>query len=127
MFPFDLLPLKFKFEIDELMMLFVALIIDGISLILLCFALDDFWILDFTAWFIIGAWSFMKAGHMPSRKGKNVGSKVMGRYIGVGLFEAIPYLGAFPTWTLYVYSIAKNGSDEKDAIKQEQATGVISQ
>lgn len=120
MFPFDLLPLKTSFQLDELMMLFVAIVLDLGSILLLLFALDDFGILDACGWIIIGVWVFNKTGSMPSRKGKNMGSKITGRFIGVGIFEIIPYLGALPTWTLFVYSVAKDGADEVDAIKRER-------
>ncbi|MDD4409124.1 MAG: hypothetical protein PHW52_00545 [Candidatus Pacebacteria bacterium] len=120
MFPFDLLPLKLNFQLDELMMLMVALMLDVASLILLFLALDDFGLLDTCGIVIIGAWTFVKSGSMPSRKGgKNPGSKLMGRFMGVGAVELIPYVGVLPTWTLYVYSVAKDGSDEVDAIKRE--------
>jgi hypothetical protein len=118
MFPFDLMgSSKVKFSLDELFMLFVALLLDLISLVLICLCLDDFGIMDTCGWIIIGIWSFVKNGSMPSRKGKSQGSNIISRFMGTGIIELIPYIGAFPTWTLYVYSAAKGRCDEENAIR----------
>ncbi len=123
MYPFSLIfPLRFQFSLDEMMVLLLALLLDLISLILICVALDDFGLLDMAGWAVIGAWTFMKMGNMPSRpsrKNNNIGGKMLKRYTGVGLIELIPYIGVLPMWTLYVYITVKEKNEEVDASKRE--------
>jgi len=105
-----------------------AILLDLIGIILIIFALDDFFILDIIGATTIGIWIFSKTGVAPSapestgQKAENIAKKSQkavekveklaakagksGRWLKpilCSLGEVIPYLGAIPFWTYLVY------------------------
>jgi hypothetical protein len=99
---------------EALVMLFFAVLLDIIGLILLCFALDDFWITDAIGIIGLGGWMLIRTGHVTTTKKaqkqvKKVGKKVLKRLGLATLVEIIPYVGDIaPCWTLAVYFELKN-------------------
>jgi len=109
------------FSPEAFVILPLAIILDLIGIILVCFALDDFWITDIIGFAIIGSWSFLRS------RAKNAESRVQisdirkrqerikkikqtkktGRMAKWGkrlkFLEFIPYVGAIPFWTISVY------------------------
>jgi len=104
-------------------MMVLALTIDVISVVLICFGLDDFGILDIIGLLIFGTWVFVRSGGQKDIRNqkpvstkektaaiKKQGSTILKRLGRVGLragiiaiFEFIPYLGAILFgWTLLV-------------------------
>ncbi|KKP32716.1 MAG: hypothetical protein A2312_04005 [Candidatus Staskawiczbacteria bacterium RIFOXYB2_FULL_32_9] len=106
---------------EGVLMLMVAVILDGIGLIILCFALDDFWILDMTGLLTIGAWIFFRTGHVSATAtAKKTGKKLLSR-LGLGLIvELIPWFGGLcPSWVIIVWR-EMNGKNVKDTKIQSQ-------
>jgi len=116
---------------EGVIMMSVALILDGIGIILILFLLDDFFITDVIGTMIIGGWLFFRSGTAPSMpERKEAAGKVekgaastaakaadaekavqkvgrSGRWLKpllCGAGELITYLGALPFWTYAVYS-----------------------
>lgn len=117
------------FSPEAIVMLPFAILIDLVGIILVCFALDDFFITDIIALFFIGGWSFFRSQvkgkpqevEMPSfgeqkravRQIKKAGKKTtkaakwakrlkwLRPLCIVG--EIIPYVGWLPLWTVFVY------------------------
>ena len=103
---------------EALVMLPLAIILDLIGIVLVIFALDDFFITDIIGFAIIGAWSFFRSqikGKEPEIKIsdiKNIKEKKAGKAAKWGRrakwLEFIPYVGALPFWTVSVYSELKS-------------------
>jgi hypothetical protein len=106
-------------------MFLIALCLDIISLIIICFGLDDFGILDIIGFTIFGIWIFVRSGgertvtpesrqdltikgrkQAIQKKGAGMMKRLgrVGLRAGViGIVEFIPYVGAiFFGWTLLV-------------------------
>jgi len=91
---------------ETLLMLPLAGGIDLASVILVCFGLDDFGLLDIVGTSIIGTWLFFKKGKVLERKGTFLRKIFTGKFTKflVPIFgELIPYLGVLPFWSLSVY------------------------
>jgi len=104
-------------------MMVIALVIDIISVALICFGLDDFGILDIIGLLIFGTWVFIRSGEQRDIRSqkpvstkeksaaiKKQGGTILKRLGRVGLragiiaiLEFIPYLGTILFgWTLLV-------------------------
>ena len=104
---------------EALLMIGLALIFDGIGLILFILSLFGIgipfsWILDLIGLITIGFWMFFRTGHITTTKGaqkliKKSGKKLLKRLGLATLIEIIPFVGdiAF-CWTLAVYFEIKN-------------------
>lgn len=99
----------------------LAILLDLVGIILVCFGLDDFFITDIIGFATIGAWSFFRA----QIKGKEPGiqisdikerrgaakeakqTKKAGKAAKwakrLKFLEFIPYVGVLPFWTVSVY------------------------
>lgn len=111
---------------EALVMFPLAIFLDLIGIILLIFALDDFFVTDIIGFAIIGAWSFFRSqikGKEPEIQMSNIKerreitkearqTKKAGKTAKWGKrakwLEFIPYVGAFPFWTVSVYSELKS-------------------
>lgn len=124
---------------ETLIILPIAVIIDIISIILLIFGLDDFWITDAIALFFIGSWGAIrpqpaseeaeiripligpedrkKALGQIKEEAKKISEEVQKAQKAAKTakwakrlkwLELIPYIGAFPFWTISVYLTIKN-------------------
>lgn len=96
---------------EAFIMLFIAGLLDLIGLLLLCLALDDFWITDIVGLAIIGSWMFLRIGYVITARKvrKRVGKSIFKRLGLAFLIEIIPWLGGLvPAWTLAVYFELKN-------------------
>jgi hypothetical protein len=94
------------FSPEAVIMLPLAIFFDLIGITLLFFALDDFFITDIIAMFIFGTWFFFRSGTKPdlrSLKKGRVAPTPSKKLFGVAWKELIPYLGAFPWWTIAVW------------------------
>jgi len=91
---------------EGILMLLLAVGIDGTGLIITFFLLDDLGILDAIGMVVIGGWMY-------SRSGSNAGSatkKGLKRFILSFAVELTPYLGGVsPSWTWLVYKTLKDG------------------
>ena len=110
------------FSPEALIMLPLAIVLDLVGIILVCFAFDDFFITDIIGFATIGAWGFFRS----QIKGKpsetpSIGelkqsretikevkqTKKAGKAAKWGkrlkFLEFIPYVGALPFWTVSVY------------------------
>ena len=97
---------------EGFVMMSVAIVIDLIGIIIVCFGLDDFGITDIIGIIFIGSWMFFRSGTMPERKTpakksgggeKTAARNTLRRFGLTGLAELVPYLGALPWWTITVY------------------------
>ena len=86
-----------------------AVLIDIAGLIVLCFGIDDFGILDITGLIFVGGLMYIHAGTVTGTKGaqelvKKTSTKFL-KKIGLSfLGEVIPYFGSVaPCWTIAVY------------------------
>ena len=85
-----------------------ATLIDLAGLIVLCFGLDDFGILDIIGLVFVGGLMFIQSKEITGSKGsqkvmKKVGGKIAKRLGFSFLGEVIPYFGGIaPCWTLAV-------------------------
>jgi len=96
---------------EALIMLPVAVVLDLIGIILVCFALDDFWITDIIGIASIGLWTYfrsqtMKVTHKAAARITKVAKwakrlKWLRPLLIIG--EFIPYVGAAPLWIIVVY------------------------
>ena len=121
---------------EGLLLIPFAAIIDIVGIVLVCFALDDFWITDIIAWVFLGGWSMLRSQIIPApgaepidissmRKG-NIKQRLQeARRISeqtkkaqktakaakwakrIKWFEFIPYVGCLPLWTVSVYMTIK--------------------
>lgn len=95
-----------KFTPETFLMLPLAIGIDLVSIILVCFGLDDFGILDIFGTAFIGGWLFFRKGKIPERKGsflRRIFTGKMSKFLVPIFGEIIPYLGVLPFWSLSVY------------------------
>jgi len=99
----------------------LAIILDLVGIVLVIFALDDFFITDVIGFATIGAWSFFRSqikGKEPEVEISSIGekrgtikevkqTKKAGKAAKWGkrlkFLELIPYVGALPFWTVSVY------------------------
>ncbi len=96
-FTFNIRMLNLKFSPETVIMLTFAVIIDLIGIILICFALDDFGVLDIVSGVIIGGWMLFRRGRVVNIKTQK---KQIVRFLaGMGI-EITPYLGALPAVTV---------------------------
>ncbi|MFA5087020.1 MAG: hypothetical protein WC470_01810 [Candidatus Paceibacterota bacterium] len=102
--------LKLSPEVMILLPFFAALDLIGLGLI--CFGLDDFGITDTLGITIGGGYVLFSGGKMPDSK------KAGFKFIGTISVELIPYIGAFPTWTLWFL----NNLKEKNQMEEQQKT-----
>jgi hypothetical protein len=101
-----------KLTPETIILLPIALCLDLAGIILACFALDDLFILDLAGMVSIGTWLLLKKGDSSVMKqGKRGRQSKMKKlftnkkyrfFITTG-GELIPYLGAFPFWTVSTY------------------------
>lgn len=103
----------------EIIMLFLALALDLVNLLLLCVALDDFFIGDIVGIIFIGGWTFARSREvqLTSRAAGTVQkaatqmtkwAKTMKWLRPLSFFlELIPYVGVLPCWTLLVWNELK--------------------
>ncbi|MDD5696499.1 MAG: hypothetical protein PHO90_00805 [Candidatus Pacebacteria bacterium] len=89
--------LNLKFSPETLIMLTFAAVIDLIGIIIICFGLDDFGILDVVSGSVIGGWMLFRKGQVVNVKAQK---KQIFRFLaGMGI-EITPYLGALPAVTV---------------------------
>jgi len=118
---------------EALIMLPLAITLDTVGIILVCFALDDFFITDIIGWATLGVWSAFRS------QTKGSGSTIERPDIGerkeqaqelkqkqtpkeikatkttkaakwakwIRFLEFVPYLGALPFWTISTFLILK--------------------
>jgi hypothetical protein len=96
---------------EAVIMLPLAILLDLIGIVLICFALDDFFITDIIGIVFIGGWIYFRSGAIKTTKGaKEKAGKIIKkmkklkrlRFLCIGA-ELIPYIGALPSWTILVY------------------------
>lgn len=95
---------------EAIIVLPLAITIDAIGIILVCFLLDDFGITDIIGWSTLGVWSFFRSqikGSAPIDVPGKKASKAAKTGKWLRLLEFAPYLGAFPFWTISTYLILK--------------------
>lgn len=101
------------FSPEAVIMLPLAIFIDLIGISLLILALDDFFVTDIIGFIIFSSWIFFRSGTKTQKKqqqkltkkpSSGPGRKIFGTLIK----EAIPYLGAFPWWTITVWKELKS-------------------
>ncbi|HPD19725.1 MAG TPA: hypothetical protein PLV95_00580 [Candidatus Pacearchaeota archaeon] len=85
---------------ETVLMLCWAGLIDLIGIVLLCFALDDFGILDLISTITIGGWMFLRKGKLVNFKAQR--KRLVRFLVGMGI-EIVPYLGALPAVTIITY------------------------
>jgi len=115
---------------EGVIMMPLAIMLDLVGIILVCFGLDDFGILDIIGIPTIGAWVFFRTGLTPSapqstgQKAEKVaktaekiekiaieaGKSNWLRPVLCGIGEIIPYIGALPFWTYLVYKTLTSDS-----------------
>jgi len=90
----------------------LAILIDAIGIILVLFALDDFFILDIFGILIFCPWMFFRSRTIvvPAKVKKRIEKGLAKLFRGPWkkflvpiIGELIPYVGALPCWTLAVY------------------------
>ncbi|MEK7519213.1 MAG: hypothetical protein AAB565_00275 [Patescibacteria group bacterium] len=101
------------FSPEAVIMLPLAILIDLIGIILIFVALDDFFITDILGIIIFGGWMFIRSGAKPQKPQRRKITKKPpagpGRKLfSVAIKELIPYLGAFPWWTITVWNELKS-------------------
>lgn len=115
----NIIPTKLRLRMtpEVIILLPIAIMADVAGLILLCFGLDDFGILDlicdplFTVWILI------------RKKDPTVFKKILFRLLGMEAIEITPYLGdIFPGYTLLVIMTIMDSQKAEDE-KQAQAAG----
>lgn len=100
-----------NFFSPEIVMFVPAVLLDIIGLILLFFALDDFFITDIIGIIIIGGWTYFRSQTIKVTKGAAGKIGKTGKWAKrmkwlrplMILGELIPYVGALPCWTLLVF------------------------
>lgn len=99
------------FSPEAIIMFLIAGILDIIGLILLLFALDDFFTTDLIGIFFIGGWIYFRSQTVKvtrgaaARMGKRAkwASRLKWLRPLMVIGELIPYVGAAPCWTALVY------------------------
>lgn len=107
---------------EALIILPLAIIIDTVGIVLVCFALDDFFITDIVGWATIGVWSAFRSqikGSGSTIEKPDVGKKTQKETKAIKttkaakwakwirFLEFVPYLGALPFWTISTFLILK--------------------
>ncbi len=97
---------------EGVVMMAIAIILDLVGIILICFGLDDFFITDIIGIIFISTWMFLRSStvavpkKMQERTQKGVAKLFRGKwkkFLTPIIGELIPYVGALPCWTLAVY------------------------
>ena len=100
------------FSPEGVIMMTVAVILDLVGIILLLFALDDFFITDIIGIIFISGWMYLRSStmavpeKMQERTQKGLAKLFRGKwkkFLTPIIGEVIPYVGALPCWTLAVY------------------------
>jgi hypothetical protein len=103
------------FGAEAIIMFPIAGLLDLIGIILICFALDDFWIADIIGILTIGLWTLIRSRVMKvtyrteARITKAITKTAKWarrlRWLRplLVILEFIPYVGAAPCWVLLVY------------------------
>ncbi|MFH1451310.1 MAG: hypothetical protein ABIF89_01730 [bacterium] len=97
----------------EIIILFLAIFLDIVNLILICVALDDFFICDIVGLIFIGGWIFVK--HRELKTTSKTSQKITAQFTKWTkrmkwlrpmsfLLELIPYVGVLPCWTILTLS-----------------------
>jgi len=129
----ELFPIKIKFTIETIFILGLAIIFDLAGIVLICFGLDDFEILDTVGVLIFDTWAMHKSLGPISGKRKGVSGKkskarnIMKRMLGTTVAEAIPYLGALPFWSYNIYMILKEEIEEEEENQRQEEEEMIMQ
>ena len=117
--------MKGKIAPGDIVIFFMAILIDGLGV--LCLLLDILFgigeiisfILDFSGFIIFGLWALAKGESLSissvKKKGKAAravkkafAKKIGKRFAFAFAGELIPFVGALPFWTMFVYSIIKS-------------------
>lgn len=97
---------------EGVVMMSIAVILDLVGIIILCFGLDDFGVTDAIGIIFISPWMFLRSstlavpGKMQQRTQKGLAKLFRGKwkkFLTPIIGEIIPYVGALPCWTLAVY------------------------
>ena len=102
-------------SLDAIIFLPFAILLDLIGIVLICFALDDFWITDILGIIFIGGWTYFRSGTV--KVTRSAGEKIkrsvgkMAKWVRrlkwlrplLIFLEFIPYVGVLPSWTVLVY------------------------
>ncbi len=103
--------LNLKLSPEVLILLPLAIMADVSGLILLCFGVDDFGVIDTVCDPILLIWILVR------KKDPAIFNKILLRFLGVGAVEAVPYLGGIiPGYTILVI---KTIMDTQDATIQK--------
>ena len=127
---------EIAFSPEGIIILPVAIIIDLVGIVLVCFGLDDFGITDIIAWIFLGTWGLFRSQMMPAsgsgqvqmpqgskkdfkkqfQEAKRISEQTKKAQKGVKAakwakrirwLEFIPYVGALPLWSVSVYMTIK--------------------
>jgi hypothetical protein len=99
-----------KFTPEAFFILPIAIMLDLIGIVLVCFMLDDFTLTDILGFVVFTPWLLLK-GKKPLKEGKkgwldkfkNFCKGKNSRLI-VPFLEVVPYLGCLPFWTILAIS-----------------------
>lgn len=106
------LPGLVKLMTPEIVILIWAIIIDISNIVVVCFGLDDFCLIDIIGMCTISLWSVVRSQTFvtPQKlqsKGQNFVRKLFtgkwGKFLTPIVGEVIPYVGVGPWWSLAVY------------------------
>lgn len=117
------------FSPEALIMLPIAVTLDVIGIILICFALDDFFITDAVGWATLGVWSAFRSQfkdngssiEMPDREERKKQTQEFKKTTSqttkttkaskwakwIRFLEFVPYVGVLPFWTISTFLILK--------------------
>jgi hypothetical protein len=104
---------------ETLFMLPLAVVIDLVGIILICFGLDDVGITDAIGAIFIGGWLLIRRGKLEVKVSKK-DTKTLVRFGKTFIGELIPYLGALPFWTITVVGILGEPKEEQEIQQEEQ-------
>lgn len=94
-----------KLSPATVIMLPIAIFLDGVGIIIFCFGLDDFGLLDIIGIICIDTWLFFQKA-APARRGGIAGgiqglfTGKISKYLTPTLIELTPYVGVIPSWTI---------------------------
>jgi len=100
------------FSPEAVIMLPLAILLDLIGVILICFGLDDFGITDIFGILLFGSWMYFRSQTIavPEKLKKRAETGLRKlfrgpwkRFLTPIIGEVIPYVGVLPMWTLAVY------------------------
>jgi small-conductance mechanosensitive channel len=100
------------FSPEGVVLMTIAVILDLVGIILILFALDDFFITDIIGIIFISAWMLIRSSTVavPKKMQKKAQTGLAKLFRGPWkkfltpiIGEVIPYAGALPCWTLAVY------------------------